>query len=160
MTTNEHRLFNFIFKVTGDMEGAENAVRMAASLGQSSDNQTYGKECSQLRKQKKLFQSEWCLHAKIFCITIKYTLSHWKCSSVYLLALQAKYIFCRTCFISNTCDCLMSTPFLPAICSAEVTQVHPMICPPRVPSCRASGRKWVRLQFCIARRTISKEKKR
>lgn len=33
--------------------------------------------------------------------------------------------------VSNTCDHLTSTPCLPAVCSAEVTQVHPMICPPQ-----------------------------
>lgn len=47
---------------------------------------------------------------------------HW----LYLRAHKEKYTFCQTCYlISNTRDAPTSTPFLPAVCPTEFTQVHP-----------------------------------
>lgn len=81
--------------------------------------------------------------------------------SLYLSTRKRKYTLCRACrHVSNTCDHLTSTPFLPAVCSTKFTQVHPMFCSLRVPSCWASRREGVRLQFCIARLMISKQRKR
>lgn len=100
-----------------------------------------------------------CLKVSDVCMQ-KTSVSPWHTptESVAECICWEKHTFRRTCLISNTCDRLTSTSCLPAVCSAEVTRVHPMICSPRVSSCRASGRKWVRFQFCIARREIPKNK--
>lgn len=148
----------FVPKVIGDVEVADNVARTVPCQGQGSASQRVDKGGAprQLRKRKKLLGREWCFFAKKKKITfIALTMS------LYLRAHKEKYTFCRTCrLISNTCDHLTSTPFLAAVCLTEFTQVHPLFCSLRVPSCWASRRTRVRLQFCTARLMISKQRKR
>lgn len=151
------RMGLFCFKVIGDGEEVANAGMMVSCRGQVCTSQRGGKDGAsrQLRKRKKLFGREFLWKKKkstfLFHHRKKKSVTEW-------WAHKEKYTFCRPCRLSsNTCDPLTSTPFLPAVCLAEFTQVHPMFCRLRVPSRRASGRKRVRLQLCTARPKISKE---
>lgn len=49
----------FFFKVTGDIEGSDNAVRRPASPSQSSASRRHDQECTRLPTRKRRFKSEW-----------------------------------------------------------------------------------------------------